>query len=898
MGSRSCWNPKKRRSSAQAAHTQELSIQRGSQKENLAPETCPSSRSLASNDTASQSSSSSSVSVQLKALTKDLRNAIRRESHAKRTAEEARKRARETDAENKHVSARVEATNDSLRQRSNQLSKQLARAPGKTKRAVKKAVSKAVSKRKEFTLKMDGVITDTTRDLVHDLVAKHNVPVSSVNGTIEAVASAAGLEVKGEVSERSVGRIMLEADVAATVQLADEITRSKGITLSSDGTTHKNTTYQSHHITFSQPDGTGPVTRFAGILHEINHTSETQLQGWQEQLTTMCQVHNECMGDSLDWREFLDKVKGMLTDHAEDQKKLMRLFIEWKKACEREIQGERALACLPSEDITEYTWKTMEKLIEEAGGLKGWEALPKDEQQKRTETARHMLHHKIGVERFASLSPAEQEATDFFVWAGCCMHKELNAMNGVELPIILMNRDNTAAAASGVSAVTSCTLQVSGCGAVKALDLTGSVFRHKDDKKGQQDSLHYYVEAQLGYFLPWPDMSNTRYQSHCDGASAWLVYRPLYVPYLEIIRDCKDSRTFTNIERNVYNAFNCPKTAEEMACLSIWENYIGHPYMRQVRGQSRDFSNLLELGPLHSKLTIHLNGLISNPALILSPDATYHTAALDGKPFERPEAFYIVQKMAQDDKTYPHLRPLLVSFLQGATKTLGRFTSEFAPAGTITKSTPTQCELACMETTNDANEGALGTFRITLRRAPRMSLAQFNARFKYRKNQTGKYIKTHFSHSHRKYLHKKARDIQAMNLERKRRLRQVAYDRQVVEKHRLDDRRKEDKNNALAAEFAAYIPRMTEVELTTMKVTEIDFQIRWHRRFDALVPKAKDLPKKKEKKLTVLREAVQRYSNGAASPHDVPESRQDLGDSKIGCRGDVIGDGDAYEDEL
>ncbi|KAH7887113.1 hypothetical protein F5I97DRAFT_2073639 [Phlebopus sp. FC_14] len=290
MGSRSCWNLKKRRSSAQAAHTQELSIQRGSRKENLAPETCPSSHSLASDDTASQSSSSSSVSVRLKALAKDLRNAIRCESRAKRTAEEAQKRARETDAENKHVSARakasrhrigeLEATNDSLRQRSNQLSKQLARAPGKTKRAVKKAVSKAVSKRKEFTLKMDGVITDTTRDLVCDLVAKHNVPVSSVNGTIEAVASAAGLEVKGEVSERSIGRIMLEADVAATVQLADEITRSKGVTLSSDGMIHKNTTYQSHHVTFSQPDGTGPVTRFAGILHEVNHTSETQLQGW------------------------------------------------------------------------------------------------------------------------------------------------------------------------------------------------------------------------------------------------------------------------------------------------------------------------------------------------------------------------------------------------------------------------------------------------------------------------------------------------------------------------------------------------------------------------------------------------------------------------------------------
>ena len=48
-----------------------------------------------------------------------------------------------------------------------------------------------------------------------------------------------------------------------------------------------------------------------------------------------------------------------------------------------------------------------------------------------------------------------------------------------------------------------------GVGAVKALDLTGAVFCHSNDKKGQQDALCYFIESQLGYFLPWPDTSNT-----------------------------------------------------------------------------------------------------------------------------------------------------------------------------------------------------------------------------------------------------------------------------------------------------------------------------------------------------------------------------------------------------
>lgn len=154
------------------------------------------------------------------------------------------------------------------------------------------------------------------------------------------------------------------------------------------------------------------------------------------------------------------------------------------------------------------------------------------------------------------LTTAEQESVDFFIWAGCCIHKDLNAVKGgntwlqawwalneIDGPALLMNHDNAAAALGGPSTVQAHVVHVSQGGAAKALALAGSVFHHKDDKKGQQDSLQFFLEAQLGYFSSWPDTSNTHYHSNCDGAGEWIVHEDLYIVYLQIIMDRKDTCT-------------------------------------------------------------------------------------------------------------------------------------------------------------------------------------------------------------------------------------------------------------------------------------------------------------------------------------------------------------------
>jgi hypothetical protein len=108
------------------------------------------------------------------------------------------------------------------------------------------------------------------------------------------------------------------------------------------------------------------------------------------------------------------------------------------------------------------------------------------------------ISFKIGQEQFSALTLPEKESVDFFIWAGCCMHKDLNAVkggntcmqawwghNGVDGPVLLMNCDNAAATSGGLFTAQAYAVHVSQGGAAKALALAGSVFRHKDDKKGQ-----------------------------------------------------------------------------------------------------------------------------------------------------------------------------------------------------------------------------------------------------------------------------------------------------------------------------------------------------------------------------------------------------------------------------
>ncbi|KAH7886418.1 hypothetical protein F5I97DRAFT_1880326 [Phlebopus sp. FC_14] len=292
------WRPSRKRSPAQKAQYTRMQNEKYSQKENTPP-ILPSldytPHPFRANEERSGQKMITNLTNRVKSLSVSVRNTLRREKRAKENANNFRKRTREAEAKSTHLASRAEASqqrinhlekrNEEVTKKNHGLRMRLSRVPAQKERAVARGISATTAVKSpstQLTLKNGGVIAEPVRDMVRDLVAIHNVPVSGINGAIHAISSAAGMEVKGKLSERSIGRIMLEGDVAASVQLVDEVNQVQGVTLSSDGTTHKHINYSSHHVTYSIPGEDKGVTRFAGISHEVNHTSETQLEGWKD----------------------------------------------------------------------------------------------------------------------------------------------------------------------------------------------------------------------------------------------------------------------------------------------------------------------------------------------------------------------------------------------------------------------------------------------------------------------------------------------------------------------------------------------------------------------------------------------------------------------------------------
>lgn len=584
-----------------------------------------------------------------------------------------------------------------------------------------------------------------------------------------------------------------------------------------------------------------------------------------------------------DPRLFPTKVSGILTDHAEDQKRLTRIFGEWKKICDRQLRGEKAAAesesTNPEDRFISLIATETGAAVEQLGGPDAWAALPPEELDRENTRIRDAVVMRLGEEAYVQLSEPERELVDLFVHAGCCMHKELNSVKGgntrmkafwaaasLEPPCLLMNRDNEAAANSGPSTAKTRATEKSTGGGIKLAELAGALFRHKDDKKGQQDTYRFFFEQELGIRTTFPDTSNTCYQSYCVAAGELILHLPLYRRFLLVLRDRKESGTFNHLELNVYKGLHNDATITELCTLALYAQAVSHPYMQQIRSPEELSTNHLNLGPLHERLKSHITQLIDNPDLLLSPDASAESGALDGLPWKDPEVVRAVLDLAP---SLPHLKDILVAFLQGALETWERFTADFAPAGRIAQLPIALRERAWMPPTNDANEGALGSLRVNYRLAPNMSQYQYNAKEMYKRNDTATYIATTLTSANDlRFLHAKARAIDASGAEKKRRLDVAAADGRAAKRRREDREERREKATQRLQTLAQLTPVLDLTELTWEKTTVklLDAQLEWHRTFVDVGPKAeKKIPKKtdlpiKLLKLDALIKAVTRYN--------------------------------------
>jgi hypothetical protein len=243
----------------------------------------------------------------------------------------------------------------------------------------------------------------------------------------------------------------------------------------------------------------------------------------------------------IDEDEFITFIKGLGTDHANDQKKLARLINEWTTNSRKIMLGKHYLSSTALENTMPTIAQFNDEKIAAAGGLDAWTALPDEEKVLRDLQVCRELYRHFGETAWKDLTPEERFEAQALVWCGCCMHKEMNSVKGgvegmklfwesIGGPVLikLINKANDAAVKKSEkgSAVADNALEASEGGGVKLTSLLGALLNHKDDKRGQQDTFKLYFEHILGYSVSCPDTSNTRFQSHCDCAIFIILYLP------------------------------------------------------------------------------------------------------------------------------------------------------------------------------------------------------------------------------------------------------------------------------------------------------------------------------------------------------------------------------------
>ncbi|KAI1785512.1 hypothetical protein LXA43DRAFT_1065838 [Ganoderma leucocontextum] len=447
-----------------------------------------------------------------------------------------------------------------------------------------------VERGSKLRLKKLGVITPATRGLVRELVVL-GVPVKKVNRVIGALSRLTGVTVVGSIDNRSVRRIVLEGGIAAKMQRVEEISKTDGFTASGDGTTHKHINYEACNLYVNQGD---THTRcFLGISSAPNHTSKMQLHGLQKHVGELYDVYNASPhghDNPTDARQFMNKLRGMNTDHTEDQKKLHRLTAELKTRNNQEVRGERALAELPTESMVLLVTDEMDRVVSSAGGADAWLCLPQAERAARYDSAILSVKMALGETAFRNLPAAEQRKVTLTGW-----------------------------------------LSLSAC----------------NNKKGHQDSYRWYFEdsPNVDKLAQFPNVSSVRFGAFGDAASEILVHLPVYIEFLEHARDKKVLMNHSHMEKNIYRALKDQPTLMELCALSLYSQAVPHPYLREVHGPDSSQINHLDLGPLHERVRAHCKAITEQPSRLLAPDASHMLGALDGKQWERPVAFAAVHQL-------------------------------------------------------------------------------------------------------------------------------------------------------------------------------------------------------------------------------------------------------------
>ncbi|KAJ6503911.1 hypothetical protein C8R45DRAFT_1185995 [Mycena sanguinolenta] len=573
-----------------------------------------------------------------------------------------------------------------------------------------------------------------------------------------------GVKITRAMSRRTVGRVITEAGIKVRLQLGHELARAKSeLCLSSDGTSVRNIQVEARHITYEAPtyatDPEAPQTAFrtrvVGVANALDHTAQTQFDGWEEASRDIFETYMNsplAKRDSLEGYDYEQddlwrKMVAYNADHAADVRLTARKCGEKRQAVIENDLGRQELEHMTVEEAEDALWEVVEEICDDPDILNR-NSLPDD---LRTEALQSLARH-VGARSIDMLPEKQQTLLTRIIIAGCCDHKDHNVsragvagmngaweINGLTPPILLANKDNAATIALGTDADSDAVeraLKASQRGAHKLVSIAGNLFRHKDDKRGHQD-LHRHFFTQVKFDVTgehsttkFPDTSNVHFGSHNAGAAELVTYHAAYLEFFSIIRDSKQTAGLNPSEQNALNGLNDIPTMTECCVMALYKNAISDPYMALTRKAG---VNHIDLGPLHASILVHTQKLIDHPDLLLDPTVPSADVTFDGKPFRDQFAVDSVHFMSS---RLPHLETILVAFLKATLPAWERFSSEFAPDSIINLLSPAEKLLIQIPSNNTINEGLLGGWRVHSRTRSATTISHFSAQTAYHRNDT------------------------------------------------------------------------------------------------------------------------------------------------------------------
>jgi hypothetical protein len=316
-----------------------------------------------------------------------------------------------------------------------------------------------------------------------------------------------------------------------------------------------------------------------------------------------------------------------------------------------------------------------------------------------------------------------------------------------EEPVLLANKANDSTIRLGQkgSAAVKAAEDASARGIVKATALLGALLRHKDKDKGYQDKYRMFMEENLFDLCGetdvkcFPATSQTRYGSHGRAAAVVTKHYPLLIQLVENICGGKTKAGANHVEGNVLKALNDPRTMAEVVSASLYSACISAPYMQTVRKRDENgmLPNLLDsrIVDLNRHVSDFCRSIADDPSLLLDPAAVHSSAhlTLDNEPLHDINILLAAQTLAPD---LPDLSRMISAMFSGAADTWVRFTPEFAEGGPIDLIPAEIRSKLYIPSTNDHNEGGLGSWRVHIRYHPNSTPQSFSAMERYRRNDT------------------------------------------------------------------------------------------------------------------------------------------------------------------